>query len=186
MGLIPPPIPAAFLLFEVTSGLNFPFYTEHRGSLLGGWKRVSGPLLPPRLNTSKYCRSMSHWTRHCTILYPDPDSVLISPWWLIQTSHSCDMLANACFDCSQTDAISLTGSKDHNGYHTRDKVQLMTYFITQVMTVLLSARRKSHAHYSIGLYTKGCNTDETVWAASLWGNNNCIMGNAHVSGDITL
>lgn len=25
MGLIPPPIPAAFLLFEVTSGLNFPF-----------------------------------------------------------------------------------------------------------------------------------------------------------------
>lgn len=28
MGLIPPPIPAAFLLFEVTSGLNFPRWLE--------------------------------------------------------------------------------------------------------------------------------------------------------------
>lgn len=42
MGLIPPSIPAAFLLFEVTSGLNFPFWLEQKGSLLGGWKEARG------------------------------------------------------------------------------------------------------------------------------------------------
>lgn len=52
MGLIPPPIPAAFLLFEVTSGLNFPFWAEQKGSLLGGWKGGWGLLLPPRLNST--------------------------------------------------------------------------------------------------------------------------------------
>lgn len=164
MGLIPPPIPAAFLLFELTSGLNFPFCTEHRGSLLGGWKRVSGPLLPPRLNTSKYRTSMSHWTRHCTI--PDPESVLITPWWLMQAGHSCDTLANACFDWRQMQSVY--------------QVQKITAVITPETRCnpwLISthrswrpARRKSRAHESIGPYTKGCNTDETVWAASLWGN----------------
>lgn len=42
MGLIPPPIPAAFLLFEVTSGLNFPLWVEQKGSLLGGWTGAAG------------------------------------------------------------------------------------------------------------------------------------------------
>lgn len=52
MVLIPPSIPAAFLLFEVTSGLNFPPWVEQKGSLLGGWKEARGPALPHSVNST--------------------------------------------------------------------------------------------------------------------------------------
>lgn len=72
MGLIPPPIPAAFLLFEVTSGLNFPFWAEQKGSLLGGWMGGSGPLLPPRLNT------VDPWVTKQTYIQ---SLIQSSSWW---------------------------------------------------------------------------------------------------------
>lgn len=77
MGLIPPPIPAAFLLFEVTSGLNFPFWAEQKGSLLGGWKRGLRAAPASQAKQYKYCRSVIHRTRHRTDLYADPESALI-------------------------------------------------------------------------------------------------------------
>lgn len=160
MGLIPPPIPAAFLLFEVTSGLNFPFCTEHRGSLLGGWKGVSGPLLPPRLNTSKYCRSMTHKSRDCTSLYPDPDHCssrqIRDDYW--NDADRTLQWPNVCFDCRWTNAVSVTASNegaDHSSDHSRDKVRLTALFDhagRDGKGIWLPAERKSYTHYSSGLY----------------------------------
>lgn len=50
MGLIPPPIPAAFLLFEVNIWAKFPLLTWAKRKSSGWVEGGSGPLLPPRLN----------------------------------------------------------------------------------------------------------------------------------------
>lgn len=58
MGLIPPSIPVAFPLFEVTSGLDFP-PARRAGRKSSGWvEGGSGPLppqplLPSRVNRAK-------------------------------------------------------------------------------------------------------------------------------------
>ncbi len=93
MGLIPPPIPAAFLLFEVNIWAKFPLLTWAKRKSSGWVEGGSEPLLPPRLNCTntvdlRVTKAGTEQTYIQTLIQ-------CSSWWI-------------CEDCwNDTDVVSV-------------------------------------------------------------------------------